>query len=201
VDDQGAWGYVKTAGYRSVDWLVDNLVDRVSKSGYLLLNVGPKADGTIPEEAKKRLLGMGEWLKVNGEAIYGTTAWVLAGEGPTRLKKSDGFNEEPTPYTPQDIRFTVKGDALYATVLDWPGEEVVIRTFRGAEDDRADVGVRRGENPRYQLYQSEIVSVSMLGDGQPLPWKLNKEGLVVRMPERKPCEHAFVVKIVRRKPY
>ncbi len=202
VDDQGAWGYVKTAGYRSVDWLIDNLVDRVSKNGYLLLNVGPKADGTIPEEAKKCLLGMGEWLKVNGEAIYGTTAWMIAGEGPTRLQKgSGGFNEEATPYTAQDIRFTVKGDALYATALDWPGEELVITTFREAEEGKADVGVRRGEHPRHQLYQSEIVSVTMLGDGKPLDWKLNKGGLVVRMPGRKPCEHAFVVKIVRKKPY
>ena len=202
VDDQGAWGYVKTAGYRSVDWLVDNLVDRVSKNGYLLLNVGPKADGTIPDEAKKCLLGMGEWLKVNGEAIYGTTAWVIAGEGPTRLTKgSGGFNEEATPYTAQDIRFTAKGNALYATVLDWPGKELVIRTFRQDDPDRADVGVRRGEEPRYQLYQSEIVSVTMLGDGKPLGWELGKAGLVVRMPEKKPCEHAFVVKVVRRKPY
>ena len=201
VDDQGAWGYVKSAGYRSVDWLVDNLVDRVSKNGYLLLNVGPKADGTIPEEAKRGLLGMGEWLKVNGEAIYGTTAWVIAGEGPTRLIKSGGFSEEATPYTAQDIRFTAKGNALYATALDWPGEELVITTFRGAEEGRADVGVRGGEHPRYQLYESEIVSVTMLGDGKPLGWRLSKEGLVIRMPARKPCEHAFVVKIVRKKPY
>ncbi len=201
VDDQGAWGYVKTAGYRSVDWLVDNLVDRVSKNGYLLLNVGPKADGTIPEEAKKCLLGMGEWLKVNGEAIYGTSPWVLAGEGPTRLERSGGFNEEDTPYTSQDIRFTVKGDALYATVLDWPGEELVMTTFRAPKEGTADVGVRHDENLYYQLYESEIVSITMLGDGKPLKWRLEKQGLVVRMPERKPCEHAFVVKIVRKKPH
>ena len=202
VDDQGAWGYVKTAGYRSVDWLVDNLVDRVSKNGYLLLNVGPKADGTIPEEAKQCLLGMGEWLKVNGEAIYGTTAWMIPGEGPSRLKKaSGGFNEEATPYTGEDIRFTVKGDALYATVLDWPGRELVIKTFAHPDDGRADVGVRRGENPHHYLYESEIVSVTVLGDGKPLPWKLTAQGLVVGMPEKKPCEHAFVVKIERRKPF
>jgi len=204
VDDQGAWGYVKTAGYRSVDWLVDNLVDRVSKNGYLLLNVGPKADGTIPEEAQKCLLGMGEWLKVNGEAIYGASAWVISGEGPTRLERDEsgsGFNEEDRPYTSQDIRFTVKGDALYATVLDWPGEELVMTTFRAPKEGTADVGVRHGNNPYYQLYDSEIVSVTMLGDDKPLKWKLEKQGLVVRMPETKPCEHAFVVKIVRKKPY
>ncbi len=60
VDDQGAWGFVAIAGYKSVNRLVDNLVDRVSKNGYLLLNVGPKADGTIPEEAREKLLGIGE---------------------------------------------------------------------------------------------------------------------------------------------
>ena len=204
VDDQGAWGYVKTAGYRSVDWLVDNLVDRVSKNGYLLLNVGPKADGTIPEEAKKGLLGMGEWLQVNGEAIYGTSPWVMPGEGPTRLERDamgSGFNEDDRPYTSQDIRFTVKGDALYATVLDWPGEELVMTTFRAPKEGTADVGVRHSDNPYYQLYESEIVSVTMLGDDKPLKWKLEKQGLVVRMPEKKPCEHAFVVKIVRKKPY
>jgi alpha-L-fucosidase len=204
VDDRGAWGYVKTAGYRSVDWLVDNLVDRVSKNGYLLLNVGPKADGTIPEEAKKGLLGMGEWLKVNGEAIYGASPWVLSGEGPTRLERDamgSGFNEDDGPYTPQDIRFTVKGDALYATVLDWPGEELVITTFRAPKEGTADVGVRHNDDLYYQLYESEIVSVTMLGDDKPLKWKLEKQGLVVRMPGRKPCEHAFVIKIVRKKPY
>ena len=203
VDDQGAWGYVKTAGYRSVDWLVDNLVDRVSKNGYLLLNVGPKADGTIPEEAKKCLLGMGEWLQANGEAIYGTTSWVIGGEGPTRLKKgTGGFNEEATPCTAEDIRFTVKGDALYAIVLDWPGKEMVIKTFAQPDDGRADVGVRRSdEAPLQNLYPSEIVSITMLGNDKPLPWKLNNRGLVIGMPEKKPCEHAFVVKIERRKPF
>ena len=63
IDDGQGWGYVKGLGFKSVDNLVDNLVDRVSKNGYLLLNVGPKPDGSIPEEAKERLLGMGKWLK------------------------------------------------------------------------------------------------------------------------------------------
>ena len=112
-----------------------------------------------------------------------------------------GFNEDERPYTSQDIRFTVKGDALYATALDWPGEELVMTTFRAPKEGTADVGVRHGNNPYYQLYDSEIVSVTMLGDDKPLKWKLEKQGLVVRMPETKPCEHAFVVKIVRKKPY
>jgi len=201
VDDQGAWGFVSVAGYKSVNRLVDNLVDRVSKNGYLLLNVGPKADGTIPEEAKEKLLGIGEWLSINGEAIYGTTAWTIAGEGPTMLDAGDQgdamFNELDIVYTPEDIRFTVKGDILYAIVLDWPAEECIIETFSG----------NNGWNP---LYRDEIAEITMLGDNKLLEWSWEKgewdedekefvgRGLVIKTPAEKPCDHAFVFKIVRK---
>lgn len=189
VDDQGAWSYVRDAGFKSVNTLVDNLVDRVSKNGYLLLNVGPKADGTIPEEAEERLLGIGKWLQINGEAIYGTSPWIIAGEGPTQLEKKGAFNERvDLRYTAQDIRFTMKDSTLYATVLDWPGDEVLIRSM-------ATKGTHVG------LYPSEIVSVTMLGDGKELKWELTKEGLAVETPKKRPCEHAFVFKIVRKRPF
>jgi len=125
VDDRGAWGYAEDLTFKTPDRLIDNLVDRVSKNGYLLLNVGPKPDGTIPEGAKEVLLEMGAWLDINGEAIYNTTPWMVAHEGPTNLGEAEdlGFNESDVVYTPEDIRFTVNGDNLYATFLAWPGEQ------------------------------------------------------------------------------
>ncbi len=179
VDDQGAWSYVKDAGFKSVNTLVDNLVDRVSKNGLLLLNVGPKPDGTIPEKAKECLLGIGKWLELNGEAIYGTTPWTIYGEGPTKMERGGGFTEEhEVHYTAKDIRFTVKGNVLYAICLDWPGEEVTIKTLR-------------------RLYKSEIKSIKMLGVDEELEWSLTKEGLTIKTPSERPCKYAYVFKITR----
>ena len=179
VDDQGAWSYVRDAGYKSVTALVHNLVDNVSKNGQLLLNVGPKSDGEIPEPAKERLLGIGTWLDVNGESIYGTTPWMVYGEGPTQMTKPGPFGEQQeVEYTAKDIRFAVKDDVLYATCLGWPGKQVTIESLK-------------------RLYESEIRSVRMLGVGAELEWSLTDRGLEIKALAEKPCEHAYVFKITR----
>ena len=190
IDAGSGWGYVKGLGFKSVDELVTGLVDRVSKNGFLLLNVGPKPDGTIPDAAKERLRGIGDWLRINGAAIYGTSPWLVAGEGPTRLKKSGAFNENNAlQYTPQDIRFTCRDEYLYATVLAWPGDRTFITSL--VPKGRTWAG----------LYPSEIESVTMLGSDEPIKWEFTKQALVLTTPKVKPCDNAFVYKITLKKPF
>jgi alpha-L-fucosidase len=87
---------------------VDYLVDIVSKNGNLLINIGPKADGTIPEVMQRCLREAGQWLKVNGEAIYGSRYWTTHQDG--------------------DFRFTRKSNTLYAIALEWPEDDTVTLT-------------------------------------------------------------------------
>jgi alpha-L-fucosidase len=176
-----SWGYIDNDEFKSVDSLVDDLVDIVSKNGVLLLNVGPKADGTIPDEARDILLGIGKWLQTNGEAIYGTRPWHTYGEGPTkgRIGHMSERKTKLAAYTPEDVRFTTKGNILYVICLAWPGKEVTIkslgtRTFLGSE---------------------KISDVRLLGCEDALKWSRDEQGLRMELPSEKPCDYAFVFKI------
>src|SRR5580698_5614270 len=125
-----SWGYIKDDTFKTPEFVVQQLIDIVSKNGNLLLNIGPRSDGTIPEEVQSVLRDVGSWLTVNGDAIYGTRPWRIYGEGPTKVAAGSFHDTDTTHYTPEDFRFTTKAHALYAIGLAWPTTgEAVIRSL------------------------------------------------------------------------
>ena len=119
---KNSWGYTRNNDFKEAVDLVCDLVDIVSKNGCLLLNVGPRPDGTITQEDQQVLRSIGQWLKVNGEAIYDTTYWTTFGEGSTLVPEGSFTDVNRAKFTSEDIRFTYKAPYLYATVLSWPAD-------------------------------------------------------------------------------
>jgi len=176
----GGWYYdvnlARAHGYKSTTTVIQMLVDIVSKNGNLLLNFPPRPDGTLDDDELKILEGMAAWIPINGEAIYGTRPWKIFGETSRKLQ-GGMFNEGALRYTAKDIRFTTKGGALYAVALGWPEDRrLTVRSLAAAA--------------------GKIAGVTLLGHSGDLPWSQTADGLVVTLPEKKPCEHAYALKIL-----
>ncbi|MCL4192576.1 MAG: alpha-L-fucosidase, partial [Thermoguttaceae bacterium] len=180
---RGNWSYnrlERLEDYLSQRDLIHLLVETVSQGGNLHLDISPCADGTIPMLQQERLVEMGRWLDVNGEAIYGTRPWTVPSEGPLvesvnpRLDKSWKWVE--TKERPM-VHYTRKGEVVYALCLAWPGRSLTL-----------DYPTT---TPRTQ--------VSMLGHSESLKWTPAERGLIIEIPElppdKLPCQHAWTFKL------
>ena len=179
-----AWSWVEGHSYKSVAELVGELVDVVAKNGVLLLNVGPKADGTIDPAEVELLESLGEWLARNGEAIYGTRPWTIPGEGPTHLPAGSFVDATARAHTAEDVRFTVRdapgesGTRLYATVLARPADGVLrVRSW----------GRAAGLVPR------ELTDVRVLGSRADVVVRQTDAAFEVDLPDDLPGDLAVVV--------
>ncbi|MEO1010076.1 MAG: alpha-L-fucosidase [Bacteroidota bacterium] len=179
---KNSWGYVTNEEAKTANSLVDDLVDIVSKNGNLLLNIGPKPDGTIPQDQKETLLQIGKWLETNGEAIYNTEYWSVFGEGPT--KEKSGYMSERNAnggYTAQDIRFTKKGKKLYAILLDWPSGGTIEIKSLGANSGYAE--------------DLDVKNIILLGSDAKLQYNQTDSGLLIRGLGKKTGDFAHTLEI------
>jgi alpha-L-fucosidase len=175
-----SWGYINNDTFKSPEFIVHQLVDIVSKNGNLLLKVGPRSDGTIPDEVERILQDVGSWLKVNGDAIYGTSPWKVYGEGPTKVAGGAFHDADAQAYTAEDFRFTVKLNALYALELAWPANgEAVIHSL--------------GTN---SLSDRKIESVALLGSNSNLTFQQQTDALHIQVPAQAPGKYAYSFRII-----
>ena len=180
--DWKSWCNIQNPDYKSAGRIITDLIDIVSKNGCLLLNIPPAADGVIPEPVVERLLAIGKWLDVNGEAIYGTRPWKTYGEGPTQVKSGDFSDDKAVEYGPKDLRFTSRWKTLYAIALGWPKEsnELVIQSL----------GTRSN-----LLAKGEIAHISLLGSDANLKWQQDADALRIALPQKQSSDSAYVFKL------
>jgi alpha-L-fucosidase len=173
-----SWSYVEDEENKTPEQIIHDMIDIVSKNGNLLLNVGPRADGTITDMQKEVLRTIGKWLNVNGDAIYGTRCWKKFGEGDAQPTKGTFTDNRATAYTARDIRFTTKGNDFYAIVLNWDDTGVFIKSLN-----------------KEVVSDAKIVSVSLLGSDEEISWEQTADGLKLFFSKDRPCDYAYSFKI------
>jgi alpha-L-fucosidase len=178
-----SWGYIDNDQYQGSQFLLNQLIDIVSKNGNLLLNIGPKPDGTIPEQIQTTLKEMGIWLKANGESIYATTPWKVYGEGPTKVVEGAFHDQDTKPYTPADFRFTAKGSTNYAIGMACPAD---------AASGFASIHALGSAAEAKGL---TIESIELIGSAEKLTYLQTPEALNVKLPAAANCKYAYVLKI------
>lgn len=195
LEDRRTWCYVENPRYKSAAKIIHQLCDVVSKNGNLLLNVGPKADGSFADEAISVLKEVGDWLSINGEAIYGTRPFSIYGEGLTKIEDTDFdifhieeqiregvFSEETgESLSAADIRFTTNDNVLYAIFMGCPEDEKVRITSLADGAGLASKNIKR---------------IDILGGEENLEWKRDALALTIMLKGQMPSPYANVVRIV-----
>jgi len=185
----GSWHYKRSIfdqhQYKTAVQVSQMLVDIVSKNGNLQLSIPLPGRGVPDDDELKFLSDLTAWMDVNGEGIFGTRPWTVYGEGPstTRVAPPGRFGgaRDVRPYTSEDVRFTTKGDALYAFVMAWPDSRTaVIKSLAQGSPHIKGRGVAH---------------VSLLGYGGKIKWTQDAQGLNVNLPDQPPSASATVLKI------
>ncbi|HEX4166890.1 MAG TPA: alpha-L-fucosidase [Bryobacteraceae bacterium] len=178
----GDWHYKRGVHYKTPKTVVDLLVDIVSRNGNLLLNFPLPASGSLDLEERDVLAGITNWMSVNSEGIHGTRPWKIFGESPQQpvAEKSSSFNEKNRKdLTIEDIRFTTKGNVLYAFVMGWPKYQIEIKPLSTGT----------------WLRVGNIQRVELLGQSEPLKFTQSDSGLKIMLPEKPPSDYAVAFKI------
>ena len=179
----GGWHYSRSLfenhRYKTPQQMVHLLVNVVAKNGNLLLNIPLAGHGRPDADEFAFLEAFGAWMALNSEAIYSTRPWKVASEGPTQSTGATPYGQLPR-FVPGDIRFTTKGDALYAIALAWPTDgKLVIQSLASGSPH----------------YRGEIAKIGLLGSETNLVWSRNSEGVTINLPEKPPCDFAYVFRI------
>jgi len=180
----GDWHYSRARfeqhSYKSAATVITRLCDIVSKNGNLLLSIPLRGDGTIDSDERQVLEQLAAWMRINDEAIFGTRPWHTFGEGPTKVVAGMFAEDHAAAFTANDIRFTTKGDALFAIALGRPASSHL--TLKSLASNVA----------------GNVERVEMLGMQAPLRFKRDAQGLTLELPENIPGEHAVAFKIMGR---
>jgi alpha-L-fucosidase len=179
----GGWHYSRSLfenhRYRTPQQMVHLLVNVVSKNGNLLLNIPLPGHGRPDDDEFAFLDKFGAWMALNSDAIYSTRPWKIAGEGPTQASGATPYGRLPR-FAPGDMRFTTKGDSLYAIALAWPTDgKLVIKSLASGSPH----------------YPGEVARIGLLGSESNLVWSRNADGVAITLPEKPPCDFAYAFKI------
>lgn len=158
--------------------VVQRLIDTVSKNGNLLLNIPLRGDGSIDADERRILDDLAAWTRINGEAIFETRPWRIYGEGPTQVGGGMHGESSAGAWTAQDIRFTTRGETLYAFAMDWPEDRQVSIPALG----------------RTAAGGAAVERVDLLGGGE-VAFEQTDAALILRLPEGRPVDYAPAFRI------